>query len=583
MSNILSILNAGVSGLFAAQAQIDTAGNNITNVDTEGYSRQRVVLQTSRSQVTANGVFGTGVTIKDVQQIYDSLLASTVRNENSDLSYYTTTQDMLNQVKIYFNELENGSGLGEAMSEYFNAWSDLANTATDQSDEASIKKQTVIEKAQTLTEKIQSSYSSLDDMVSSTNTQLKSYVTKINEITDNIGQLNSKIASIEATGVTANDLRDQRETLLNNLAQITNISISDRDNGQVAVFINGNALVDQGQVYKLAAVQEDGTDDRVSIIWNPGSSNNNVDITSGITSGQAGALLDMRDTVIPGYMSSLDKLASTLITQTNSIHAIGQGTEGLTQITSSNGVKNASYPLAEVAGAFNTTVNTGVLRITVYDSDGNVAGNLDIDIDPKTDTLNSVINKISLADGNPNGGMIQANLSQNNTLKITASSGYTFAFTEDTSNFLVASGTNGFFTGTGASDIAVSSTIANDVGYLATSLTGAAGDNQNAVNIANLKTKPAFSGTTTTLDGFYSLFAAGIATDKSNADNYVTTKKNTVNQFSLKLESVRGVSLDEELTDMMKFQRAYQASARFITVVDEMIDKLVNGLGTGGR
>lgn len=583
MSNILSVLNTGVSGLFASQAEISTTGNNITNVDTDGYSRQRVVLTTARSQVTSNGVFGNGVKIDDVKQIYDTLLANTLRNENSDLSYYTTTQESLSQVEIYFNELEDGSGLGEAMSEYFNSWTDLANTATDQSDEAMIKKQTVVEKAQTLTEKIQSSYKSLQDIQNSTNNQLKSYVTNINEITDNIALLNGQIASIESTGVTANDLRDQREGLLNNLAKITNISVSDRSNGQIAVYINGNALVDEGQSYKIAAVQQNGSDDKVTIMWNSSSSNNAVDITSSITSGQMGAMLDIRDNVTKGYMDSLDKLSETLINQTNSIHAIGQGTEGLTQITSANGVKNASYPLNEAAGAFNSKVNEGVLRITVYDSEGKVSSNLDIDIDPSVDTLNSIINKISLADGNPSGGIIQANLSQDNTMKITAASGYTFAFTEDTSNFLVASGTNGFFTGTGADDIQVSSTIANNVGYLATSLTGAAGDNQNAVAIANLKTAPAFDGTTTTLDGFYALFTAGIATDKSNADTYVTTKKNTVNQYALKLESVKGVSLDEELTDLMRFQRSYQASARFITVIDEMIDKIVNSMGTGGR
>lgn len=583
MGNILGILSTGVSGLFASQAQIDVAGNNITNVNTEGYSRQRVSLVTANSQLTSYGVFGRGVTVENVVQVYDSVLAATIRSETSDLAYYTTMQDTLTNIEIYFNELEDGSGLGEAMSEYFDAWSDLANTATDESDEALIKKQTVVEKASVLAEKIRASYAALEGMQSQSNDNIKDYVSEINSISQNISYLNGQIALIEATGSMANDLRDQRELLLNDLSELTNITVTERSSGQIAVYVGGNALVDEGNAFTLTAAQTSGSDTDISIYWGSKTTGpTGVDITSSFTSGKIGGELEVRDNLAQTYMDQLDDLAATLITATNELHALGQGSDRLTQITSSTGVKNASYPLSEAAGALPTAVKAGVLRISVYDSEGNVVQNLDIEIDPDKDSLNSIISKISYADGNPNGGLIQASLSQSNTLKITSESGYTFSFAEDTSGILVASGTYGFFSGQDASNIDVSTLIKENISYLATSKSGAVGDNTNAASIANLKGTKVFEQNVT-MDEFYSLFIGTIATDKATADTYATTKENLVDEYSLKLESIKGVSLDEEMADIIRFQRAYEASARFINVIDEMIDKIVNGLGTGGR
>ncbi|WP_277656190.1 flagellar hook-associated protein FlgK [Seleniivibrio woodruffii] len=584
MGNILGILGTGVSGLFAAQAQIDVAGNNITNVNTEGYSRQRVSLVTSSSQVTQYGVFGRGVTIENIVQIYDSVLANTIRNETSDLAYYTTTQDALTNIEIYFNELEDGSGLGEAMSEYFAAWSDLANTATDQSDEALIKKQTVVEKADLLAEKIRASYTAMEQVKQQSNNNVKDYVSEINTISQNISYLNSQIAMVEATGQMANDLRDKREILLNDLSELTNVSVVERTSGQIAVYVGGNALVDEGAYYQLRTAQTSGSDTDFSIFWGTPSSVDKlgVDVTESFSSGKIGGELTIRDSVVQSYMDSLNDLAATLIVKTNELHSVGQGSDKLTQITSSSGVKNASYPLSDPAGALPSAVTAGVMRITIYDSDGKVVDNLDIEIDPKVDTMNSIISKISYADGNPNGGIIQASLSQNNTIKIYSESGYSFSFAEDTSGFLTASGTYGFFSGENASNIGVSSLIKENISYLATSKSGAVGDNQNAKAIADLKGSKVFSQNVT-LDEYYALFVGKIATDKSTADTYATTKLHLVTEYSKKLESIKGVSLDEEMAEIIRFQRAYEASARFINVVDEMIDKIVNGLGTGGR
>lgn len=581
MSGLLHIFGTGVSGLFASQAGIDVTGNNIANVNTDGYSRQVVVQTSADPQKDGSNVFGRGTNVESVERVYSSILANSVRSETSDLSYYTSAQTALSNVEVYFNELEDGSGLGEALQDYFDAWSDLANTAPDESDESMIKRSTVVEKASILSDKISSSYNSLSDMQKQSNVLIGQYVDQINDITSNISYLNKNIAQMEATGGKANDYRDQREVLLNKLSKMMDITTTERDSGQIAVYVGGNALVDEDKQFKLTAAKTSDENDNLSIYWGTSDQTKDlVDISSSIKSGQLGSELNIRDNTLGGYKDTLNKLASNLIQETNRVHSLGQGNERLTQITSSNGVTNPSYTFSESVGAFPADINAGTLRIAVYDDSGNFVKNLDIQIDPEKDSLNSLITKISSADGNPNGGLIQASISNDNTIKITAGSGYDYTFAEDTSNFLVASGTYGFFSGSDASNIGVSNLIKNNINYIAASASGASGDNENALNIANIQDKNIPGLDNVTVDEFYAYFAAKIGGDKSTVDTYVSTKQEAVNELSLKLEEVKGVSMDEEMTNLMKYQRAFEASSRFITTVDNMLDNLVNRLGS---
>jgi flagellar hook-associated protein 1 FlgK len=337
--------------------------------------------------------------------------------------------------------------------------------------------------------------------------------------------------------------------------------------------------------YKLFAENSENEDGYYNITW--GTANDTkgqTDLTQYITGGAMGAELAARDEILTGYMSQLDELAVTLINETNRIHSLGQGTSRFTQITSNNGVPNTSFVFAETAGAFPTAeITKGTLRVTVYDSEDNVAGTYDIDIDPSKDNLNSIIQKISAADGDMAGGKLQANVSLDNTIKISTEAGYTFAFTEDTSNFLVAAGLNSFFSGTGAGDIQLSTQIQENNLYIATGKSDADGDNTVARDIAGLKYEKVFENQGITIDGFYSYFVTGIAAEKQQVDTFVTTVKYSLSELELKMEEIQGVSMDEELTNLMRFQRSYEASARFITTVDSMIDKLINGTGLVGR
>lgn len=585
MSNIFGIFNSGISGLMASQAGIDVTGHNIANVNTNGYSRQVVSLTTQTPNISGTQVYGRGVQVTSISRVYDEILAESIRNNQSQLSYYSSVQTTLSKVTVYFNELEEGSGLGESLRDYFAAWEDLAKTSTDQAAEAMAHRVALVEVTNTLTQKIQSSYNQLEKFREEADYNLGTYVTEINQLTESLAKINGEIAKVEALGNTANDYRDQRDQILSRLSELANVTVNEKSNGQVTVYLGGSALVDDKVNYKLFAENSENEDGYYNITW--GTANDTkgqTDLTQYITGGAMGAELAARDEILTGYMSQLDELAVTLINETNRIHSLGQGTNRFTQITSNNGVPNTSFVFSETAGAFPTAeITKGTLRVTVYDSEDNVAGTYDIDIDPSKDNLNSIIQKISAADGDMAGGKLQANVSLDNTIKISTEAGYTFAFTEDTSNFLVAAGLNSFFSGTGAGDIQLSTQIQENNLYIATGKSDADGDNTVARDIAGLKYEKVFENQGITIDGFYSYFVTGIAAEKQQVDTFVTTVSYSLSELELKMEEIQGVSMDEELTNLMRFQRSYEASARFITTVDSMIDKLINGTGLVGR
>jgi flagellar hook-associated protein 1 FlgK len=585
MGNIMGMFQTGVSGLMASQAGIDVSGHNISNVNTAGYSRQILSLSTQTPQVTGTGVYGRGVEITSITRVYDEILAEGLRNENSELTYYETIQSNLSQVEIYFNELEDGSGLEESMTAYFSAWEDLANNPADSASEATVKRTTLVETTITLTQQIRTSYDSLQELQNKSDDKIESYVDEINQICENIAELNKQISQIEAVGNSANDYRDLRDDLLSQLSNLADVTVDEKSNSQVSVYLGGNTLVDDSVYNKLFTETDPENGGHTKILWGlEGNQKGDIDITGQISGGKIGAELYCRDDLLSGYMEQLDTLAVTLINETNKIHSLGMGLETFTQITSTNKVDNPSFVFAEEAGSFdNVDITNGTFRITVYDEDGNTVGNYDIDVDPTKDNLNSIVAKISAADGDLSGGAIQASKSTNNTIKIYTEPGYTFSFTEDTSNFLVAAGLNGYFSGSGAEDIALSQIIQDNSSYISTGASGAEGDNTIAAKIADLKYTDVFQEQNITIDEFYSYFVGEIASEKNKIDTFVTTKTYTVSEMELKLEEIQGVSMDEELTNLIKYQRCYEASARFITTVDEMLDKLINGVGLVGR
>ncbi len=589
MSNLFGMIWTGVSGTSAAQTGISVTGNNIANMKTENYSKQTVELVTKKPQYTYNGTIGKGVDVAAVRREYDDLLASSVRTSNSSLQYYTSTSTTLQSAMLYFNELESGSGLGDALKNYFNAWQDLSNSAPDNTSESLTKRQVLVEAADTLATKIADGYKYLEDARTNCDIMIQQEVDSINEITQQIARLNTEIVQAEALGQPANELRDMRDGLLDNLSSKTEINTHLRPDGSVAVFMKGQTLVDNGTAHILLTEKDPKNDNHLKVLWKTDNPNSKpLDMTSLMKNGTIAAQIQVRDNELKQYQTDLDALAKKMIEETNRIHATGMGLDGATEYTGKTQVINPEYALSSPEGGLPYPVKDGSFEINVsvptgkQDKDGKdefTVKKIKVQVH-KDDTLATVLERIN-TEGQT---FLTASLNIDNTVTIKAAPGATIAFGEDTSDFLLATGMNSFFSGSSAKDIALEASIKENPRLIAASEFGATGDNTNALKISKLQTT-SFATTkgNVTFSGFYGYYIGEMSTHKSQSDTYKSTTSMAHKEIKTQLLSIRGVNEGEEQINLGLYQRMFEANSRYINVVDEMLNTLINGLGSVGR
>ncbi len=578
----------GLSGMTASQISLDVVGQNIANMNNPDYSKQTANVVTSKPIYTTVGSIGTGVTVENITRSYNDTLQVTVRNEASAYMMFATMSYNLESAMLYFNELEQGSGLGDSMKDYFDAWSSLANSAADDTDEALIKRQQLLESAETLSLKIREGYASIEQTIASIDESIAQDVSEINELVKNIAQLNDDIAKAEAAGGFANDLRDLRDSLIDDISEKANVTVTHEDNGQVTVLVGSQLAVDGGSYHQFET-QVDEESGELEIFWTSRDFlADPINLTETINGGSIAGSVNSRED-LQVYLKQLDELATTMITETNKIHASGQGLERFSSVTGTNGVENPTYALDSEYGSLGSgQLEEGSFRITIYNEDGGIAAVHDIHIDPSVDNMLSIEQKINASLAEEGSGGLNANnqspkltadLTTNNSLSLNVTPGYTIAFGEDTTGFLAATGINGFFSGSSAKDIDVSSLIKDNVEYIATGTTGAIGDNTNAKAISALQFEDIESLDGVVIGEFYGVFIGQFAIDKSQVDTYAATRKMTFEQLYGQQQSIRGVSEQEELLDLSLYQRIFEANSRFINVVDEMLNTIINSLG----
>lgn len=458
MSNILGLLDIGRGALLAHQKAISITGHNIANVNTPGYSRQRVNLATSLGLTSASGQMGTGVRVSDIQRIYDQFLGSQINTESYNLGKWEAQKSSLERVEIIFDET-TGFGLNQTMGDFWNAWQDLANNP-----EGHTERQVLVSKSEIMAETFNKISSDLNQQQNDIDSSIEGAVIEINTIAGQISDLNIKISDIEKSGQSANDLRDERDLLLKELSSMIDISSFEGDDGQVTVLVgNGRPLVQPPYSLSLSTVTNaSGHED---VVW-VDRDGNSVDITNDISGGKLKGWLEVRDVKIEDYKTRLDDLASSIITEVNNLHTAG------------------------------------------FDLNGAAGG--------------------------------------------------------------------AFFTGTSASDIAVDTNIINDVNLIAASGTGAPGDNSNSIAIVNLQNGLLMSGGTATYDDFYNSLVSDVGIDAQSAQmnyDHQTAMALSLDNYR---ESISGVSLDEEMVNLVKFQHAYDAAAKLISAVDEMMNTVMN-------
>jgi len=468
MSSTFFGLEIAMRSLRAHQRALDVTGHNVANANTPGYTRQRAVLATTEpfpmpayNRPLTTGQLGTGVTVESILRVRDAFLDTQIRKESLSLGEWEAVEGALQQMEVIFNE-PSDAGLSKVMGEFWGAWQELSKNPESLVARASLREQSV-----TLADAIKHIYVQLDELRSNLDGNVEIKVDQINTIARQIRDMNEQIIKIESTGDNANDLRDKRDLLLDELSKIINSTAVESDKGGVVVYIHGKPLVSDTDITELTTQVNPLNDGLLDVVWSDDLSL--VQIEKGNLKG----ILNARDSYIPHYMNELDSLTSTLITEVNNLHNAGFALDGAT---------------------------TGL----------------------------------------------------------------------------------DFFTGTGAADISVNP-VFSDLTLIAASQGGEAGDGLNALLIGQIKDALTMSGNTATFGDFYKSMIAVLGVESQEATRLVANEKLLVEQLTNRREAVSGVSLDEEVINMLKYQRGYEAASRMVTVMDEMLDRLINGTGHVGR
>lgn len=590
MPGIGGALDIARWSMYSSQLAIEISAHNIANANTEGYSKQNLRLEANRAINMGPGQIGTGVRAVEVTRQNDAFLTSQVGQKKSDYFYWNAQKSAMEEIESIFNETGD-SGLNALMGEFWSSWSDLANNP-----DGVPERQSLLAKTDNLLSMVREVDYNLRVYQRNLDTKIRGAVTEVNSITKQIADLNQSISTVEVKGsVNANDLRDQRDLLLDKLSEHMNITYyEDEKTGQVMVFVLGGTPLVIGNDTNTLSTERDMTTGYSNVIWND-SSGRTVDLTHKLTSGGIAGLVNVRDSGgIDSYLDSLNTLTEELAWQVNSIHSEGVGLQAVQQMTGTVQVSALTDDLSSDFLFSDRFTPGGSFDIQEFDSSGQVVNTYHIS--PAGNTVGDLITAISTA----SGGAITASLTggTSGAMSISASGTNTFAImpsaTGSSSNALTVLGVNTFFSWTEAVGLPlddISQTVDVNAtlevnpnlissGYLDNEGRVAPGSNSVARAIANLQDKVITdiggSGVDSTMDSYYSSLVAQVGVDVQNAVNNEKFNDTILSQYVQRKESVSGVSLDEEMSDLLKFQHSYQAAAKLISICDEMMQTLLS-------
>jgi flagellar hook-associated protein 1 FlgK len=552
------------NALRANQIGLQVTGQNIANANTPGYIREEAVFAPAPTQRIGHLLLGLGVEVSAVIQKVDRFLEERLRGANSERSAGEVEEQTYLELESLYGELGE-TDLSTSLTAFFNAINDVANQP-----ESAASKNLAVLRGKTLADKINGLASRVRQVRSDLNQRVESSVDDVNRLIEEIRGLNVKIAEAEVGNVLPSDavgLRDQRQTALSNLSKLINIEVHEQPNSTVSVFTGGEYLVLEGVSRSVKATERS---DRGLQVFELRLVEG--DTLLNITSGELAGLVKSRDDVLGGFLDNLDDFAGTLANEFNRVYSSGQGSTGYQSLTSESSVDAASSVL-DAAGLSFAPVN-GSFQILVRNTRTGIQQTHDIAVDLNgldTDaTLTSLAAAIDAVDG------LSAGVTAKNQLVIDSDSAdLDFAFANDTSGVLAALGVNTFFTGDDARTIAVSGVVANDPLKFAASRGGIAQDNETAVQLAGFSQQALDSQNGLTLSGLYDRMTASIAQGSSVAHAVADGARVFEDQLRGQSAAISGVSIDEEVLRMLRYQRSFQASAKYIAALDELLRTLV--------
>jgi flagellar hook-associated protein 1 len=568
VSTLFSTLNIARSGLATSQAQLDTTGHNIANVNKEGFSRQRVELVGRVPVNKIYGQIGTGVAISGVERIRDEFLDGLFQNQVAGLGNAEIRAEFYELIEGVFLE-PTDNGLSNRINSFFSSLNDFAGNV-----ESIPVRTSILADAQRLAQSLNDTADRIKTLRTNANEEVKNFVPDINSLTDRIAKLNQQIANSELGGTTANDLRDDRGVLLDKLAKIVNIFTRERSDGQVDVLVSGEVLVDGSQAQILEAVPNAALDPERNDLVEVRFARNGKLLN--VQNGELYGALELRDSILAAVDDEIDTLAATFIEQINRTHTQGAGLVGYTgTVLGSNSVTDPTLALNTAGLPF--SVSQGSFDIHIFDESTDpptAVGGTPVTINIlATTSLNDIVAQLNAV---PN---ITATVGANKELSITAAPGFSFTNSGDDSNVLGALGVNTFFTGSDARTIGLNNLIRNNVELLSSRYSPNpldSGDNTLALALVNVQNGTFLNGNTSTINNFYESTVVQVGVDTRANLQTLEVERTFVENFERRRQEVSGVSLDEEVTLLIQFQRAFEASARVVTVTDRMLESLLN-------
>ncbi len=631
----MPILNNSISGLRAFQSALSTVSQNISNVETEGYSRQRVEFSNRNPTKLGDVFFGQGVGVSDIDRIIDEFVVGNIRE-------FSSTFNRLDMMDNFASRLENliadeQGSLLPSMDGFFNAVNDVAN------DPASTAPRTVmLSQAENLQARFNSLATEMQKLDEEVDNRISFEVSDINGIITEIARINDSIQRISSADKQPADLLDKRDVLLKKLSEKISVSVVEQVDGTLNVLVGtGQLLVTGAFATKLETVPENSQPDRLGISLV--SSGGRVDITSNVTGGSLGGLLDYRNNVLDPAQNSLGRTAMVLADSFNAQQNNGYDlngnlganffTVGAPQVLSAssnnpatglpdvtisdaNALTTSDYRAdfaggnytitrlsdnAIVAGPAAGPVFTGVDGIDFdFTGAGAVAGDSfrirptrlgAIDFQNLISDTNQIAAASPLRANSSTGNLGDADISNDvvvdnsnvdllNTVTVTFNSpAGTFDVFDVTNGAVLATGvvyTDGMTISYNGWQARLSgSPEAGDI-LTVEENTGAASDNRNALLLADLSSQKLFDGGTATYEQSYSAMTSSVGAVTQQIKINRDVEDSLLTSSISERESISGVNLDEEAANLIKFQQAYQAAARAVQTAQQIFQTLLD-------
>lgn len=549
----------GVSALQASQRALDVTGHNLANANTPGYHRQVVQLASATPLRLGQFSIGRGVNVSDIRRIIDdNIEAAQVRQASaSGLS----EAQLLFATQLESRLANEKASPGARLETLFNQLEQLSSQLNSSS-----QRKLVIASAAATTREFNSLANDIRRLRDDVDQSIFTVVAEINPLMQQIASLNGQIAQQTAQGISPNDLLDQRALAVQQLSQRMGIEVQVGNQGQVTLLAGGIPLVVSGRALTLEAFRDASDQIRVRPVG--------TEVDLEVNDGQLGGYLNARREMLPRYLARLDDLAGAVARAFNAVQTTGVGVAGaFTYLTSQQAVRDVTLPLSSVG--LPVPPQGGTLTVAVTNIATGERTLTTIDINPATQSLNDIAGSLAAI---PNLQSF-AN-SVGGTLSVMAETGFTFDFRgdgqtdADSSGLLSALGLNSFFIGNSAATIRVSDDLLADADRLATSRSGQPGDSANLQRLVALRDAPLMPNQSTFANDFIQTLA-DIGTDVRELTDRRETNELLANRLEEQRQSLSGVDPNEELVNLLKYQRMFQIASRYINVLNDAYDELL--------